>query len=90
MPSVQRGQVVKLAGCWSARWRDENGNRLRQGGFVTKSEARAWLDNKVEEVLTAQRGGEHDPDVDGADAVRHRGCEAGRARRLERTSPPTG
>jgi hypothetical protein len=50
MPSTQRGQVVKLAGSWGARWYDDNGERQRQAGFATKSAARQWLGGKVDEV----------------------------------------
>ncbi len=56
MPSVQRGQVVKLAGSWGARWYDEHGGRQRQAGFATKSAAREWLDDKVDEVNAVRRG----------------------------------
>jgi integrase len=56
MPSVQRGQVFRLAGSWGVRWYDENGKRQRASGFATKSEAREWVDNKVEEVASLRRG----------------------------------
>jgi integrase len=56
MPSAQRGQVVKLAGSWGARWYDDNGGRQRQAGFATKSAARQWLDGKVDEVNAVRRG----------------------------------
>jgi integrase len=56
MPSVQRGQVFRLAGSWGVRWYDENGARRRQAGFATKSEAREWVDNKVEGVASLRRG----------------------------------
>jgi hypothetical protein len=37
MPSIQRGQVYKLAGgSWAYRYRDENGRRRQVGGFKTK------------------------------------------------------
>jgi hypothetical protein len=55
MPSVQRGQVVKLGGSWG-RWYDEPGERHRQAGFATKSTAREWLDDKVDEVNAVRRG----------------------------------
>jgi len=32
------------------RWYDESGERQFRGGFATKSEARAWIDRKVDEV----------------------------------------
>jgi integrase len=56
MPSTQRGQVVRLAGSWGARWYDEHGGRQRQAGFATKSAARQWLDDKVDEVNAVRRG----------------------------------
>jgi integrase len=56
MPSVQRGQVVKLAGSWGVRWYDDNGGRQRKAGFATKSAAREWLDDKVDEVNAVRRG----------------------------------
>ena len=56
MPSVQRGSTVKRGTRWAARWYDENGERQFRGGFVTKSEAREWVDNKVDEVAALRRG----------------------------------
>lgn len=56
MPAKQRGQVVKRDGGWGVRYRDENGNRRRQGGFGTKTEAREWMNGKAEEVLALRRG----------------------------------
>jgi integrase len=56
MPSVQRGQVVKLAASWGARWYDEDGKRQRRAGFRTKSEAGDWLGDKVDEVNAIRRG----------------------------------
>ena len=50
MPSKQRGSVVKRGSRWGARWYDEIGVRRFQGGFATKSEAREWVDNKVDDV----------------------------------------
>jgi integrase len=41
---------------WQARWRDENGQQRGRGGFVTKSEARAWVDGKAREVAALRRG----------------------------------
>jgi integrase len=56
MPSVQSGSVVKRGKRWGARWYDETGTRRFQGGFETKSAAREWVDNKVEEVAALRRG----------------------------------
>jgi integrase len=56
MPSVQHGQVVKRGKRWGVRWYDEDGARRFQGGFETKSAARSWVDNKVEEVAALRRG----------------------------------
>jgi integrase len=57
MPSVQRGRVEKLpSGRWSVRFYDETGARKRQGGFGTKTEARAWADRKAGEVAALRRG----------------------------------
>jgi integrase len=50
MPSVQRGQVYKLAGgSWAYRYRD-HGRRRQVGGFNTKGEARDALDVALERV----------------------------------------
>jgi integrase len=56
MPSKQRGSVVKRGSRWGARWYDEIGVRRFQGGFATKSEAREWVDNKVNDVEKVRRG----------------------------------
>jgi integrase len=56
MPSVQRGQTVKRGKRWGARWYDENGKRQFQGGFETRSAARSFVDDKVEEVAALRRG----------------------------------
>jgi hypothetical protein len=56
MPSVQRGAVLKRGSGWAARWYDENGTRQFKGGFGTKSEARSFVDSKVEEVVALRRG----------------------------------
>jgi len=55
MPSVQRGQVYKLAGgSWAYRFRDEEGRRRQVGGLRTKGEASAGLALALD---TARRGG---------------------------------
>src|SRR5215218_9867403 len=56
MPSKQRGSVVKRGSRWGARFYDEFGVRRFQGGFATKSEAREWVDNKVDDVEKLRRG----------------------------------
>jgi integrase len=56
MPSTQRGSVVKRGNRWAARWYDERSVRRFQGGFETKSEARTFVDNKVDEVAALRRG----------------------------------
>ena len=56
MPSTQRGQVVKRGKRWAARWYDQDGTRCFRGGFVTKSEAREWVDHMVDEVAALRRG----------------------------------
>jgi integrase len=56
MPASQRGSVVKRGDRWQARWYDETGTRRSQGGFATKSEARAWVDEKAKEVAALRRG----------------------------------
>lgn len=57
MPARQHGVVVKRGpGNWQARWRDENGAQRGRGGFDTKTAAREWLDNQLDEVLALRRG----------------------------------
>src|ERR1044072_4463871 len=56
MPAKQRGSVVRRGKGWAARWYDENDARRFQGGFETKSAAREWADNKVDEVAALRRG----------------------------------
>jgi hypothetical protein len=56
MPARQRGSVEKLATCWGVRFVDEGGIRRRQSGFATKTQARAWVDAKVDEVEALRRG----------------------------------
>jgi integrase len=48
MPSVQRGQVFKLAGgSWAYRYYDANGNRRQLGRFATKGEASRALEKAL-------------------------------------------
>jgi integrase len=56
MPSVQRGSVVKRGKLWAARWYDENGKRQFKSGFSTKTHARDWVDDKVDEIAALRRG----------------------------------
>ncbi len=57
LPSVQRGTVVKRGTrSYQARWRDENDRQHGRGGFETRTAARKWLDDKVEEVVALRRG----------------------------------
>ena len=56
MPARQRGSTVRRGKSWAARYRDaENVQRLR-GGFASKTEARTWLDNRVDDVEALRRG----------------------------------
>lgn len=66
MPAVQRGQTVKLADSWAYRYRDAAGRRRQVGGFRSRSEARAVLD----ETLRRMRlGGLYREDVTLAELV---------------------
>jgi integrase len=56
MPAKQRGDVLKRGTTWQARWYDENSHRHARGGFVTKTEARDWLEAQVDEVEALRRG----------------------------------
>jgi len=47
---------VKRGSTWSARYYDETGVRRFRGGFATKSEAREWVDRKVDEVEALRKG----------------------------------
>jgi integrase len=51
MPSVQRGQVKKLAGgSWAYRYRDARGQRHQVGGYKAKSEAIRALEATLQQV----------------------------------------
>jgi integrase len=56
MPARQRGSTVRRGRTWAARWRDEGDVARFRGGFATKSDARAWLDAKVDEVEALRTG----------------------------------
>jgi hypothetical protein len=61
MPAVQRGQVFKLSGgSWAYRYRDASGRRRQVGGFRSKSEAGAVLD---EQLRRLRLGGLYREDV---------------------------
>jgi hypothetical protein len=56
MPAKQRGSVVKRGKLWQARWRDENGEQRGEGGFPSRTAARDWLDDRIDEVSALRRG----------------------------------
>jgi integrase len=56
MPAKQRGSTVRRGKSWAARWRDEEDIARFRGGFATKSEARTWLDKKVDEIEALRHG----------------------------------
>jgi integrase len=57
VPARQRGSAVRRGKTWAAKWYDEDGVRRFRGPFPTKSEAREWVERKVQEV-EALRGGD--------------------------------
>src|SRR5262245_37927463 len=56
MPARQRGSAVRRGKSWAARYYDETDTRRFRSGFATKSEAREWLDTRVDEVEALRRG----------------------------------
>jgi integrase len=56
MPARQRGSTVRRGRSWAARYRDAEGIARLRGGFPTKTEARTWLDRKVDEVEALRNG----------------------------------
>jgi integrase len=56
MPARQRGSTVRRGRTWAARWRDEEDIARFRGGFATKTEARTWLERKVDEVEALRDG----------------------------------
>jgi hypothetical protein len=67
MPAIQRGQVYKLGGgSWAYRYRDAAGRRRQVGGFNTKSEAAAVLD---EQLRRMRLGGLYREEITLADLV---------------------
>ncbi|MEJ7792364.1 MAG: site-specific integrase [Gaiellaceae bacterium] len=59
MRTLQDGQVYKLERSWAYRYRTDDGKRPQQGGFRTKGEARAALN---EALRRASLGAAHRPD----------------------------
>jgi integrase len=57
MPARQRGSTVRRGKTWAARYRDDDGVQRLRGGFPTKTEARAWVDARID-VVEALRGGD--------------------------------
>jgi Arm DNA-binding domain len=61
MPSVQRGQVYRLAGgSWAYRYRDEHKRRRQKGGFRTRSEALEALDDALKTARNPERARRRD------------------------------
>jgi hypothetical protein len=61
MPSVQRGQVYKLAGgSWAYRYRDEHKRRRQKGGFGTRSEALEALGDALKTARNPDRARRRD------------------------------
>jgi integrase len=56
MPARQRGSTVRRGKTWGARHYDESGRRRFRGGFASRTEARDWLDSRVENVEALRRG----------------------------------
>jgi integrase len=61
MPSVQRGQLYKLAGgSWAYRYRDEHKRRRQKGGFLTRSEALEALGDALKTARNPERARRRD------------------------------
>lgn len=56
MPADQAGAVDRVKKSWRARWYDESGARRTRAGFATKSAARAFLAQRVDETAALRRG----------------------------------
>lgn len=56
MPADRFGSVDKLSRSWRARWYDEAGVQRAKAGFKTKSDAREYLRQRVDEVAALRRG----------------------------------
>ncbi len=56
MPAKQRGQTVKRGSSWAVRYYDEQNVRRFCSGFATKTDAREWVDRKVDEIEKVRNG----------------------------------
>ena len=56
MPARQEGQPYRTGNGWGLRYYDEDGQRRRQSGFSSRSEARAWFREAGEAGKGRQRG----------------------------------
>ena len=56
MPARQRGSTVRRGKTWAARYRDAEGVQRLRGGFQTKTEARDWVEDKIDEVEALRSG----------------------------------
>jgi hypothetical protein len=56
MPAKQRGWTVRRGRTWAARYRDEEGIERLHGGFSSKTEARDWLEKKMDEIEALRSG----------------------------------
>jgi integrase len=63
VPSRQRGEVFKRHGSWHGRYYDVDGKRRERGGFPTRTDAGAWVDDRVDGVEEARGGGDAAPAV---------------------------
>ena len=55
MPAKQTGSVDKLR-TWRARWSDENDQRRSKAGFATKTEAKEYLRERIDEIDALRNG----------------------------------
>jgi hypothetical protein len=58
--SAPTGEIKRMSGGWAIRYRDARGVRRQRGGFRTKTEAKAVLDD---ELRKARLGPLYRPDV---------------------------
>ena len=57
MPAKQQGAIIKRGTrSYQARWRDESGKQHGRGGFETRTAAREWLNEQIDEVHALRRG----------------------------------
>jgi hypothetical protein len=59
MPAETRGSIYEIRGGYGIRW-PENGKRMHQAGFETKTAARRWFADNVAPRL---RKGAPDPSI---------------------------